>query len=328
MPETHNPPLEIRVVDSHTGGEPTRVVLSGGPDLGAGPLADRVVRFRERFDEYRSAIVNEPRGSDVLVGALLCEPVDRSCATGVIFFNNVGYLGMCGHGTIGLMVTLAHLGRIAPGEHRIETPVGTVTANLNEDGSVSVDNVHSYRKHKAVVVSIDTPDDESGGRRDVKGDVAYGGNWFYLVKDHGLKLTPDNIEQLTSVSWAMRRAINAAGYEEVDHVELLSHPTDGVSRNFVLCPGGAYDRSPCGTGTSAKRACLAADGELQEDEPHVIESIIGSRFAGRYRWVDPDKGIVAPTITGTAHITAEATLLIDERDLYAWGIGSRSNSAA
>jgi 4-hydroxyproline epimerase len=325
MPKTNSSPLAIRVVDSHTGGEPTRVVLSGGPDLGVGPLADRVGRFRECFDEYRSAIVNEPRGSDVLVGALLCKPEDHSCATGVIFFNNVGYLGMCGHGTIGLVVTLAHLGRITPGEHRIETPVGVVTATLNEDGSVSVGNVHSHRKRKSVAISIDAPDGESGARKDVVGDVAYGGNWFYLVKTHGLQLSPDNIEQLTSVSWAIRRAINAAGYGEVDHVELLSSRSDGVSRNFVLCPGGAYDRSPCGTGTSAKLACLAADGELQEGEPHVIESIIGSRFVGTFRWVDQERGLIAPTITGTAHVTAEATLLIDERDLYAWGIRDQQN---
>ena len=320
MPEAHSSIQSIRVVDSHTGGEPTRVVLSGGPDLGRGPLSERVERFRQQFDHYRSAIVNEPRGSDVLVGALLCEPEDASCSAGVIFFNNVGYLGMCGHGTIGLVVTLAHLKHIGPGEHRIETPVGVVTALLNEDGSVSVANVHSYRKQKEAEVSIELPGAKSGAPQKVAGDVAYGGNWFYLVKNHGLELAASNIDQLTAVSWAIRRAINAAGHDEVDHVELLSTSADGVSRNFVLCPGGAYDRSPCGTGTSAKLACLAADDALQENEPHVIESIIGSRFVGRFEWVDRAKGIIAPTVTGTAHVTAEATLLVDERDLYAWGI--------
>ncbi len=348
------PMKKITVIDSHTGGEPTRVVVSGGPDLGGGTMAERLAVFRDQFDRYRSAIVNEPRGSDVLVGALLCEPVDRSCAAGVIFFNNVGYLGMCGHGTIGLIVTLAHLDRIKPGEHRIETPVGVVTATLHDDGAVSVQNVNSYRKARGVEVDLgDTV--PKGFPRKVSGDVAWGGNWFYLVEDHGQGLEPANIEALTDFSWAIRRAINAQGHPEVDHVELIQTsgssrreeapskaqsgvgnaelnseplPPGGigdyecVSRTFVLCPGKAYDRSPCGTGTSAKLACLAADGKLAEGEKHVVESIIGSRFVGEFRWVDQAKGIIAPTVTGTAHITAEATLLIDERDLYGWGIGS------
>ncbi|HAV63522.1 MAG TPA: hydroxyproline-2-epimerase, partial [Verrucomicrobiales bacterium] len=159
------------------------------------------------------------------------------------------------------------------------------------------------------------------------GDVAWGGNWFYLVEDHGQELEPANIEALKDFSWAIRRAINAQGHPEVDHVELVTSQGTGsqepkLSRNFVLCPGKAYDRSPCGTGTSAKLACLAADGKLAEGERHVVESIIGSRFVGEFCWVDRAKGVIAPTVTGTAHIMAEATLLIDERDLYGWGIGT------
>lgn len=317
---------KITIIDSHTGGEPTRVVIDGGPELGDGSMAERRAVFRDRFDRFRSAVVNEPRGSDVLVGALLCEPVDRSCAAGVIFFNNVGYLGMCGHGTMGLIVTLAHLGRIGTGTHRIETPVGVVTATLHEDGAVSVRNVDSHRKAKGVAVELgDTA--PKGFPRNVAGDVAWGGNWFYLVEDHGQRLKPANIGALTDFSWAIRQAINAQGHPEVDHVELVASLKAGdreptLSRNFVLCPGKAYDRSPCGTGTSAKLACLAADGKLAEGEKHAVESIIGSRFVGEFRWIDRAKGIIAPTITGTAHLTAEATLLIDERDLYGWGIGS------
>lgn len=330
----------ISIIDSHTGGEPTRVVAAGGPDLGAGSVAARLNVFRERFDHYRSAIVNEPRGSGVLVGALLCEPADKSCAAGVIFFNNVGYLGMCGHGTIGLMVTLAYLGRIGPGEHRLETPVGVVTATLNPDGSVSVGNVNSYRKAKRVTINLPEGDGVRGATRPttVSGDVAYGGNWFFLVSDHGLELELANVEQLIEFTWRVRQAINTQGFPEVDHVELVAEPKaedrkpqqsesphvgsyrGKVSRNFVLCPGKAYDRSPCGTGTSAKLACLAADGELTEGEEHVVESIIGSRFVGKFKWVDRERGIIAPTVTGTAHVVAEATLLLDERDPYCWGI--------
>jgi 4-hydroxyproline epimerase len=305
----------IQIIDSHTGGEPTRVVIAGGPDLGSGSVAEQLEVFRSRHDAFRSAVVNEPRGSDVLVGALLVPPVEPSCATGVLFFNNVGPLQMCGHGTIGLAVTLAHLGKIQPGEHRIETCVGPVTATLHADRSVSVANVPSYRKAKDV--AIDVP--RLGL---VKGDVAWGGNWFFLVSDHQEALDLKNVERLTDMTWRIRQAINAQGFPEVDHVELFGPPAtpSGHSRNFVLCPGKAYDRSPCGTGTSAKLACLAADGKLEENQPWVQESILGSVFTGRFRWVDQAQGQIAPIITGTAHITAEATLLLDSTDPFCWGI--------
>ena len=306
----------IRVVDSHTGGEPTRVVLEGGPDLGSGPLDRRLALLRERHDTFRSAVVNEPRGSDVLVGALLCEPADPSCSAGVIFFNNVGYLGMCGHGTIGLVVTLAHLGRLQPGAHRIETPVGVVEATLLPDGSVSVRNVASWRAHKGVKVTVP-------GHGEVTGDVAWGGNWFYIVEDHGHRLTLPCVADLTDLSTRIRQAVNAGGHPEVDHVELIGPGAPGSdARNFVLCPGLAYDRSPCGTGTSAKLACLAADGKLQPGEQWVQESILGTRFVGRFEWDGntADSGKIIPTVTGTAHVTAEATLLVDARDPFCWGI--------
>ena len=304
----------IQIIDSHTGGEPTRIVIAGGPDLGRGSIAERLELLRSRYDYLRSAVVNEPRGSDVLVGALLCEPVDASCAAGVIFFNNVGYLGMCGHGTIGLMATLAHLGRIGEGSYRIETPVGTIDALYQGGGAASLVNVPSYRKVHHV--AVDVP-----GVGLVHGDVAWGGNWFFLVKDHGEALAATNIRRLLEVSGRIREAVNAQGFPEVDHVELFGPPqAGGDSRNFVLCPGGAYDRSPCGTGTSAKLACLAADGVLAEGKPWVQESIIGSSFRGSFRWLDRARGIIEPTITGTAFITAEATLLLDPADPFRWGI--------
>ncbi len=305
----------LRILDSHTGGEPTRVVLDGMPDLGPGSVADQLARFRNQYDTYRSAIVNEPRGSDVLVGALLVPPSDPTCVCGVIFFNNVGYLGMCGHGTIGLMVTLFHLGRIQPGTHRIETSVGIITATLNPDGSVSVANVPSYRKQKAVPIQVP----EIGT---VHGDLVWGGNWFFLVDSDRWELDLKQIDTLTEVTWRIRKAVNAQGYPEVDHIELFGPPQNpkAHSRNFVLCPGKAYDRSPCGTGTSAKLACLAADRKLEENAEWIQESILGSQFRGSFQWLDRTARTISPRVTGTAFVTGEATLLLNAEDPFCWGI--------
>ncbi len=305
----------IRVIDSHTGGEPTRVVVEGGLDLGTGPLAERAARFGAEFDRYRSAIVNEPRGSDPVVGALLVPPHEDGCRFGVIFFNNIGVIGMCGHGTIGLVETLAHLGSIGAGTIRIDTPVGPVEATRLADGDVTIANVPSRRTRKDIVVTM-----PGGG--EVRGDVAWGGNWFFLVKDHGFELALGNLRALDDYARQVRRALDEQGFPEIDHVELFGPPqTAGAqSRNFVLCPGGAYDRSPCGTGTSAKLACLAADGALAEGEPWVQESVIGSRFTGRFAWLDPAEGLVRPSITGRAYITSEASLVLDPADPFCWGI--------
>jgi 4-hydroxyproline epimerase len=306
---------KVSIIDSHTGGEPTRIVVAGGPDLGKGSVADKLGAFRQNHDDFRSAVVNEPRGSDVVVGALLVEPADESCTTGVIFFNNVGYLGMCGHGTIGLMVTLAHMGRVSDGDHRIETPVGVVTATLHPSGEVSVNNVPSWRAQKGAVVKVP-------GVGPICGDVAWGGNWFFLVQDHGQNLALSNVEALTEFCWKVRQAVNAQGYPEIDHVELFGPPTvaGASSRNFVQCPGKAYDRSPCGTGTSAKLACLAADGKLAEGAEWIQESIIGSTFTGSFKWLDRAAGKISPQVRGRAYVNAEANLLLDERDPFCWGI--------
>lgn len=307
----------VKVIDSHTGGEPTRLVVSGGPDLGKGALAERLEQFRHNHDSFRSAVVNEPRGSDVVVGALLCKPVDRACVAGVIFFNNVGYLGMCGHGTIGLVATLAYMNRITPGEHRIETPVGVVSAVLHENGKVTVNNVASYRSAADMAVKVP-------GYGEVRGDVAWGGNWFFLVREHDLNLTLKNVDELTTFTWAIRIALRESGItgdqgKEIDHVELFA-PSEipGVdSRNFVLCPGKAYDRSPCGTGTSAKLACLYADGKIKEGQVWQQESIVGSVFEGTVRVKD---GKVYPSITGSAFVNAEAELILNPQDPLCMGI--------
>jgi 4-hydroxyproline epimerase len=302
----------IQVIDSHTGGEPTRIVVGGGPPLPGGTASEKLEFLRKHHDQFRSAVVNEPRGSDVLVGGLLVEPADPSCVTGILFFNNVGYLGMCGHGAIGLVATLAHLGRIRSGEHKIETPAGVVTATRHDDGTVSITNVPSYRKAKGVTIQVP-------GLGALTGDVAWGGNWFYLVENHGHTLQLSDVEKLTEFSWRVRQAVNAQGFPEVDHVELFGPPThpEARSRNFVLCPGKAYDRSPCGTGTSAKLACLAAEGKLAEGESWVQESITGSRFTASYRRRHDQ---IIPTISGVAFVNAEATLLLDDRDPLCWGL--------
>lgn len=308
---------KIHVIDSHTAGEPTRVIVSGGPDLGYGSLAQRLEIFRQKYDHIRSAVVNEPRGSEAMVGALLCPPADLSCTAGVIFFNNVGYLGMCGHGTIGLVATLAYLGQITPGRYKIETPVGIVTAELHPDGAVTVHNVPSYRTQKQVGVQLP-------GYGEVVGDVAWGGNWFFLVENHPLPIDLAHLEELTNFAWLIRQELKNQGItgdngQEIDHVELFGPPAnpENHSRNFVLCPGKSYDRSPCGTGTSAKLACLYADGKLPAGQIWRQESVVGTVFEGQIR---PEGNQLWPSITGRAYINAQADLLLFEEDPFCMGI--------
>jgi len=309
----------MRVIDSHTEGEPTRLIIEGGPPLGHGPLAERRKLFAETFDHVRRFAVNEPRGYDALVGALLCEPEDSRCAAGLIFFNNVGYLGMCGHATIGAAVTLAHLSRIGLGAHRFETPVGIVSVELTGRNEAAVENVESYRHLKAVRIEVE-------GLGLVTGDVAWGGNWFFLTEAAPRPLVIGNIPALTRAAQAIQHALKAqnvtgAGGAEIDHIEIFGAPLspEAASRNFVLCPGGAYDRSPCGTGTSAKLACLAEDGKLGPGERWIQESLIGSRFEARYR--PGERGGIIPRIGGRAFICGEANLHQDPADPFRHGIG-------
>lgn len=305
----------IHVVDSHTAGEPTRVIVDGGPDLGGGTVAEQLDRFRESFDHVRTGVVREPRGSDVLVGALLCESSDDSCDAGVIFFNNVGFLGMCGHGLIGVVETLRHLGRLTTDTCRIETPVGVIAVQRGNDRAISIQNVASYRVAKEVRVKLD-------GVGVFVGDVAWGGNWFYLVNHPKTLVGSASVKTLQELASRLRLAINEAGYPEVDHVELFGPPmnADSDSRNFVLCPGLEYDRSPCGTGTSAKLACLAADGKLKPGETWMQEGILGTCFRGSFQWIDESKGEVLPTITGQAFVTSEAKLIFGANDPFNNGI--------
>ncbi|MEP4051163.1 MAG: proline racemase family protein [Litorimonas sp.] len=307
------------VIDSHTGGQPTRVIIVGGPDLGDGPIAERAKIFEAKHDVYRKKCVLEPKCSDAMVGALLCEPHNPDCAAGVIFFNTAGYLGMCGHGTIGLIVTLAQLGKITPGLHLIETPAGIVKTRLLSNNEVEIENVESYCLKKNVKLEVE-------GLGQVTGSVAWGGNWFFLVESSPMALTPENIPALTIAARRVRDALSINGVTgansaEVDHIEFFETPKNSLanSRNFVLCPGGAYDRSPCGTGTSAKLACLSDAGLLASREVWVQESIIGSRFRARYH-KSRHPGRIIPTIIGEAHIYGETKLLFDPADPFQYGI--------
>jgi 4-hydroxyproline epimerase len=310
---------KIEVIDSHTAGEPTRCVLACGPDLGGGSLMDRMATLRRDYDGMRRAILCEPRGSDVVVGAWVLEADDPDCVAAVVFFNNVGYLGMCGHGTIGIAVTLAHLGRIRPGTHFLQTPVGKVKIDLLSSNHATIENVSAY-SHR-VGVNVHVP-----GHGTVAGDVAWGGNWFFLCEHHGLPLDLKNVDALTEHAWKIRAELSAGGITgadgaEIDHIELFTAPNDPAnhSRNFVLCPGKAYDRSPCGTGTSAKMACLVAAGKLAPGDTWRQEGILGTVFEGRVRI---QNGAIIPSITGSAFVTAESTLIFDPEDPFRNGIGA------
>lgn len=303
----------FRVIDSHTGGEPTRTIVDAGPPLKGHSISEKLADMRSNHDGYRKAIVNEPRGSEVMVGAYLTPPQDPINHCGIIFFNNVGYLGMCGHGTIGVVATLAYLGKLGLGLHRFETIAGTVEATLHEDSTVSIENVPSYRSHTGVELEVE-------GVGVLKADIAYAGNWFCLVNAPSAndldRPTTELLDLTQKILTSCRRK-----FPEVDHVEFFGPPKNASSdsRSFVLCPGGMYDRSPCGTGTSAKLACLAADQKLAEGETWVQESIIGSKFEGSYRWIDRELGSVSPKITGRAFVNADVQVIVDPNDPFAWG---------
>jgi 4-hydroxyproline epimerase len=310
-------PEEIEVVDSHTEGEPTRVIVGGWPELAAPTMEGRRAELAERFGSLWRGVVLEPRGHDALVAALLTPPVSRGAAAGVVFFDNVGPLWMCGHGTIGVVRTLEHLGRIAAGEVRIDTPAGTVGAELGIDGTVTIENVPAAAHSRDVTVEI-----PGGGT--VTGDVAYGGNWFFVSEAHGERIAPENMERLRTVTLAIQRALAArrvtgAGGEVVDHVILLGPPSraDADRRNYVMCPGGAYDRSPCGTGTSATMAVLHSRGRLALGQKWRQESITGSVFTG---WLEERDGELRPRIQGRAYITGRARLFFDPLDPFRGGL--------
>jgi 4-hydroxyproline epimerase len=311
-------PAPIEVIDSHTEGEPTRVVLSGWPIPEGKTVPERLATMRREQDHLRRAVVLEPRGHDAVVGALLLPPDRPEAVSGVVFFNDAGWLGMCGHGLIGVVRTLEHLGRIGTGRVELDTPVGPVSAVLDPDGAVTIRNVPA-RVHRTDV-TVDVP-----GVGPVTGDVAWGGNWFFLTTLPSIPLEFAQRHELFRITTLIRDALAASGVTGddgavIDHVELFGPPVrqDADSRNFVLCPGNAYDRSPCGTGTSAKLAVLHHRGALRPGEKWHQESIIGSLFTG---WLEDVGGTLNPHIRGNAWITSRATLLFDRDDPYAHGLG-------
>lgn len=323
--------FNFKIIDSHTGGEPTRMVYDGFPDLVGDSIQDKLQYFKQNLDHLRQSIILEPRGNDVLVGALLLPATNPKATAGVIFFNNAGYLGMCGHGTIGVIISLAHQQKITAGEHWLETPVGLVKTTLHDDGSCSVQNVPSYRYKKQVAVKVP----ELGI---IRGDIAWGGNWFFLVSEHGQDIQANNVTALTQACVQIKQALVAANITgenggEIDHIELFADSNDAQvdSKNFVLCPGAAYDRSPCGTGTSAKLACLAADNILEPEQLWQQQGVVGSSFTGSYQYATNlkntaamtyPKNTIIPTIRGHAYVCAETTLVVQEADPFKWGIPS------
>jgi 4-hydroxyproline epimerase len=318
MPQTDVPfPATIEVVDSHTEGEPTRVVIGGWPELQGRSMAARRDEMRERHDHLRRAVVQEPRGHEAVVGALLTPPVESGSLAGVVFFDNGGYLGMCGHGLIGVTRTLEHLGRVAPGPLRLDTPVGSVVADLLPDGAVALTNVPAALHARDVEVEVP-------GLGRVVGDVAWGGNWFFLTELPGEPLTLENRMHLTRLTLAIKDALARAGVHGadgalVDHVELFAPSTrpDADSRNFVMCPSGAYDRSPCGTGTSAKLAALHARGQLALGQRWRQQGVTGGVFTG---WLSQERGELVPHIQGRAFLTGRGTLLFDRDDPFRAGL--------
>src|SRR5688500_1016033 len=188
---------EVTVIDSHTEGEPTRVVISGWPEPAGATMDERRDTMRRTQDSLRSAVVREPRGHDAIVGALLTPPVSSDARAGVVFFNDVGYLGMCGHGLIGVVRTLEFLGTITAGVVKIDTPVGQVSAELHADGGVTIENVPAYRHQTDV--EVDVP-----GFGRVRGDVAYGGNWFFLADAGEHPVTMMNVRELMAFTMGIR----------------------------------------------------------------------------------------------------------------------------
>lgn len=327
----------LQAVDSHTAGEPTRIVTGGLPPVAGATMAERRAALQRDHDELRRALVLEPRGHDAIVLALLQPPCAPGAHLGVVFANDVGYLGMCGHGAIGVATVAVATGMVPAVEPVTEvvldTPAGVVPCRVAVVGgrprSVTITNVPSFLFRQRVVVPVH-------GFGKVAADVAWGGNWFAFVEADqlGLVVERSHVPVLLQAAVAIREALVREGVRGrhpehaaeaiIDHVKLFA-PLDGAepgARALTLCPGAAWDRSPCGTGTSAKLAVLHAKGELEPGRWFRSESVLGTAFRARIVRTATVGGLpaVVPEIEGSAWITGFPTFVLDPDDPCRFGI--------
>lgn len=321
-------------IDAHTCGNPVRVVAKGGPDLVGDTMIEKRRYFLDNYDWIRTGLMFEPRGHDVMSGSILYEPTRDDCDVAILFIETSGCLPMCGHGTIGTVTVAIERGLVTPREPgvlRLDTPAGLVVAQYEQNGdhvdSVRLTNVPAFLH--GTDYEVDVP--ELGT---LKMDVAYGGNFYAIIEAQEnfrdmSDLSPGDIQRLSPL---VRTLMNEK-YEFVhpEHPEItgLSHVlwtgapihAEAHARNAVFYGDKAIDRSPCGTGTSARMAHWAARGDLGKGDVFVHESIIGSLFKGRVEDVLTvgDKPAIVPSIEGWARITGDNTIYIDDRDPFAYG---------
>lgn len=334
-------PHRIQAIDSHTEGEPTRVVTRGLPAVPGDTMLARREWLRENLDDLRTALIHEPRGHEALVMAYLLPPATAGATVGVVFSNSLGYLNMCGHGAIGVATVLVWMGQVAIQEPVtrvvLDTPPGAVSLDVHvQDGrpkAATLENVPSFLLHRDL--QVDVP---GHGRHLV--DIAYGGNWFAQLRAGDLPpVAPRNLGKLMRFTAALRTQLENMGVrgfdpqtgieQPIDHVEVFEHrdatdpePNTLYTRTMTLCPGWAFDRSPCGTGTSAKLAALHARGELDLNGVLDNQSILGTRFEGRILRETRvgERPAIVPSIRGSAWVTGEMEFILDPEDPWAHGL--------
>jgi len=321
-------------IDAHTCGNPVRLVAGGGPQLEGDSMSDKRQHFLNEYDWIRKGLMFEPRGHDMMSGSILYPPADSANDTGILFIETSGCLPMCGHGTIGSVTIMIQEGLVQPktqGKLRLETPAGLVEAEYRMEGervsSVKIKNVASFLAGE----NLETECPDLGK---LTFDVAYGGNFYAIIdpQENFSGLQDYKADQLISWSRELRRRINKEHdfvHPEDERIGGVSHimwtgdtiDEKATARNAVFYGDKAIDRSPCGTGTSARMAQWAAKGKLKQGNEFIHESIIGSRFIGRIedRTEVGGKQAIIPSIEGWARITGYNTITIDDDDPYAHG---------
>jgi 4-hydroxyproline epimerase len=321
-------------IDAHTCGNPVRLIAGGAPLLIGNSMMEKRLHFLQEFDWIRKGLMFEPRGHDMMSGSILYPPHDPQNDIGILFIETSGCLPICGHGTIGTVTIAIEEGLVqpkTPGHLRIETPAGIVLIDYIQEGtkvkSVKLTNVKSFLAAENIIVSC--PD-----LGDISVDVAYGGNFYAIVDPQpnfpGIEYF--TADQLISWSRVCRKLINQSNefvHPENPYIKGLSHllwtgktiDADSTARNAVFYGDKAIDRSPCGTGTSARMAQWYAKGKLRKGDPFIHESIIGSKFTGRIEeeTIINGKPAIIPSIEGWAMVTGYNTIIIDGEDPYAHG---------